>query len=90
MYTLFFSTQFKKDYKRCVKRGYDISLLENALKELRETGSLPQKYRPHILSGNYAGFWECHIKTDWLLTWLQDDENKTISLDRLGTPSDLF
>jgi mRNA interferase YafQ len=42
------------------------------------------------LSGNYAGFWECHIKTDWLLTWLQDDENKTISLDRLGTPSDLF
>jgi mRNA-degrading endonuclease YafQ of YafQ-DinJ toxin-antitoxin module len=32
MYTLFFSTQFKKDYKRCVKRGYDISLLENALK----------------------------------------------------------
>lgn len=23
--------------------------------------------KPHILSGKYAGIWECHIKPDWLL-----------------------
>lgn len=90
MYEISFSNQFKKDYKRCIKRNYDISLLEVVLKILREEGTLPSKYKPHLLSGNYAGFWECHIKSDWLLTWLQDDVKKEIYLDRLGTHSDLF
>ena len=67
MYEISFSNQFKKDYKRCIKRNYDISLLEVVLKILREEGTLPSKYKPHLLSGNYAGFWECHIKRDWLL-----------------------
>ena len=90
MYTVSFSTQFKKDYKRCVKRNYDISILEKVLQLLRETGNLPTNYKPHMLSGNYAGFWECHIKNDWLMIWLQNDDTKEIYLDRLGTHSDLF
>jgi len=56
MYDISFSNQFKKDYKRCVKRNYDIALLEVILEILREKGALPQKYKSHILSGNYAGF----------------------------------
>ncbi|RLJ72686.1 type II toxin-antitoxin system YafQ family toxin [Pedobacter alluvionis] len=90
MYDISFSNQFKKDYKRCIKRNYNISLLEVVLKTLRENGKLPPKYKPHILSGDYDGFWECHIKADWLMTWLQDDTKKEIYLDRLGTHSDLF
>lgn len=90
MYDISFSNQFKKDYKRCIKRISDISLLEVVLKILREDGKLPPKYKPHILSGDYNGFWECHIKGDWLMTWLQDDIKKEIYLDRLGTHSDLF
>ncbi|WP_443946404.1 type II toxin-antitoxin system YafQ family toxin [Pedobacter sp. AW1-32] len=78
MYEVSFSTQFKKDYKRCVKRNYEISALETALKLLRETGTLPNIYKPHLLSGNYSGFWECHIKSDWLLIWLQEEETKRI------------
>jgi len=53
-------------------------------------GKLPPKYKPHILSGNYSGHWECHIKPDWLLIWLQDDNSKTITFVRTGTHSDLF
>lgn len=90
MYAISFSTQFKKDYKRCIKRNYDISLLEKVLEVLRKEGNLPTKYKPHILSGNYANFWECHIKGDWLMIWFQNDETKEIYLDRLGTHSDLF
>ncbi|WP_412465525.1 type II toxin-antitoxin system YafQ family toxin [Pedobacter sp. KLB.chiD] len=90
MYAISFSNQFKKDYRRCIKRNYDISLLETVLKILRENGKLPPKYKSHILIGNYNGFWECHIKGDWLMTWLQDDIKKEIYLDRLGTHSDLF
>ncbi|HEY5510370.1 MAG TPA: type II toxin-antitoxin system YafQ family toxin [Prolixibacteraceae bacterium] len=46
--------------------------------------------KAHLLSGNYNGYWECHIKPDWLLIWRQDDKTKVIELVRTGTHSDLF
>jgi mRNA interferase YafQ len=70
MYTISFSSKFKKDYKLCVKRGYDISKLQEVIILLKEKGKLPAKYKPHILKGNYKGLWECHIQSDWLLIWL--------------------
>lgn len=57
---------------------------------LKETGKLPAQYKPHKLSGNYAGLWECHIKPDCLLVWLQDDNKLTLILTNTGTHSDLF
>jgi len=89
-FSIEFSSQFKKDAKTCKKRSYDIFLLEEVLILLRETGKLPAKYKPHTLSGNYKGYWECHIKPDWLLIWLQDNKEKIIYLERTGTHSDLF
>ncbi len=85
-----FSNQFKKDVKLCKKRNFEISLLESVLITLREKGELTTKFKPHKLSGNYSNFWECHLKPDWLLIWLQNDEDKIIYLDRTGTHSDLF
>lgn len=90
MYKISFSNKFKKDYKLCKKRGYDISKLEEVITLLQENGKLPPKYKPHILKGNYAGLWECHIKPDWLLVWLQDDQELTLLLTNTGTHSDLF
>jgi mRNA interferase YafQ len=90
MYKISFSNKFKKDYKLCKKRGYDISKLEEVITLLQETGKLPSKYKPHVLKGNYIGLWECHIKPDWLLVWLQDDNELTLLLTNTGTHSDLF
>lgn len=90
MYSISFTNQFKKDIKRCQKRNYDFSLIEVVFELLREKGELPSKYKPHKLSGNYSNYWECHIKGDWLIIWLQDDLNKEIILERTGTHSDLF
>lgn len=90
MYSIFYSNSFKKDTKGCKKRNCDFGLLRTALTELVENGKLQAKYRPHKLSGDYKGFWECHIKPDWLLIWNQDDTQKVIKLDRTGTHSDLF
>ncbi|WP_317132770.1 type II toxin-antitoxin system YafQ family toxin [Pedobacter sp. BS3] len=42
------------------------------------------------MSGNWDGYWECHIKPDWLLIWKQDETIKLITLTRTGTHSDLF
>ena len=90
MYTISFSNKFKKDYKLCLKRGYDISKLEEVINLLAKNGKLPAKYKPHVLKGNYEGLWECHIKPDWLLIWLQDDKELTLLLINTGTHSDLF
>jgi mRNA interferase YafQ len=38
-----YETTFKKDYKRIVKRGYDIRLMETVIGLLAEQKSLPEK-----------------------------------------------
>ena len=65
-------------------------LLDEVITLLVEKGSLPQKNKPHKLTGNFKGFWECHIQPDWLLVWEQDDSIKLIALIRTGTHSVLF
>jgi mRNA interferase YafQ len=87
-FDLDYTNRFKKDVKICLKRNYNIALLEAVLLELREKGELPLKNKPHLLSGNKDGLWECHIKPDWLMTWYFD--KTTIVLVRTGTHSDLF
>jgi mRNA interferase YafQ len=90
MYKISTTNQFEKDIKKCNKRHLDMSLLLSVINNLEKKGQLDKKYKSHKLSGSYADFWECHIKPDWLLIWLQDDDEKSITLTRTGTHSDLF
>ena len=90
MYTIRFTGEFKRSLKRCLKRGYDENLLKKVLHILVEEGHLPKEYNPHILHGNYEGYWECHITSDWLLVWIQDDFELTLLMTNTGTHSDLF
>lgn len=48
-YTLRYSGQFKRSYKLCKKRGYDMSKLETVLRLLAETGTLPPKYSAKVV-----------------------------------------
>ncbi len=64
-----------------------------AIETLRQTGSLPAQYRPHKLSGNREGQWECHIgspNSDWLLIWEQHDDVLLLIMVDTGSHSDLF
>lgn len=88
MLNIRYSTRFKKDFKTCVKRGYRMSLLQQAIDTLRIPASLPPKNKDHNLSGNYAGYRECHIEPDWLLIYKQTDNE--LRLNRTGTHADLF
>ena len=90
MYRIVFSNSFKKDLKRLEKRKIDRSLLNRALTLFVESGNVPDVYKPHKLSGTYAGFWECHIKPDWLLIYEIDEVEKLVILTRTGTHTDLF
>lgn len=60
------------------------------LDDLASDGIVDTKYRPHKLSGNHKGQWECHIRPDWLLVWEQNDTELTLLLLETGTHSDIF
>lgn len=90
MYKIGYTTRFKKDFKRCKKRGLDISILEEAIELLRLNGNLPLKFKPHKLSGSYKDCWECHLQPDWLLIWMQYDTELVLLFTNTGTHSDLF
>ncbi len=89
-YTIRTTNKFDKDMKRCEKRGYKMDLIKDAMSILVETGSLPAKYRPRKLSGDKEGIWECHIQSDWSMTWEQNDKYLTLLFLQTGTHSDMF
>ncbi len=80
--------QFRDDLKRQKRRGKDIGDIIAAVEMLAEQGALPSAYRPHKLSGEWSGVWECHIEPDWLLIYIVTEEE--VLLIRMGTHADLF
>lgn len=88
MLALHSTKRFEKDYRLMIKRGYDIARLKEVVLTLRIPEKLPPKNRDHELSGNLAGFRECHIQNDWLLMYKQTETD--LYLVRTGTHSDLF
>ena len=90
MLTIKYETTFKKDFKRIVRRGYDIHLLEEVIEILADGQPLPPKYKDHCLTGNYSDCRECHITPDWLLIYQINDNELILYLTRTGTHSDLF
>lgn len=89
-YKLKVTNQFKKDLKRCNKRGLPLDKLKTVIDILQYSGCLPAKYKQHLLIGNRKGQWECHIESDWLLIWEQDDIELTLLMINTGAHSDLF
>ena len=89
-YTLKTTTKFKKDLKRCKKRGYNMGLLESVIDTLQKGEELDEKYLAHPLHGNYEGFNECHIQSDWLLIYAKEENELILVASRTGTHSDLF
>ncbi len=65
-----------------------MSKIDTVITMLINGEDLPTEYKEHILSGNWDGFYECHIEPDWLMIYDYDDI--FISFERTGTHSDLF
>lgn len=92
MLRLEFGGQFKKDYKKAIKRGCDPKKLETVISILASQQEIPPKYKDHALttSRNYKDVRECHIEPDWLLIYKIIDDILILKLLRTGTHSDLF
>ena len=91
MKTLILQNQFEKDLKKIKHSGIkNLKRLDEFVKYLVTGEKLEnlESYRTHILSGNFKGFYECHIKPDLLLIF-QSTEFE-VKLVRLGSHSELF
>ena len=87
-YIVKYTSVFKKDYKRAIKRGLQIKLLEQVVEQLAMGQPLPDKNRDHNLSGDWIGYRECHILPDWILIYRIDNDVLVLTLSRTGSHSD--
>ncbi len=78
---------FLKDWKKLEKKHYKKQELLDVVQILRND-YIPAKYRDHALSGNYKGYRECHIRSNWLLIYKTTETE--IILIATGTHDDLF
>lgn len=81
-------SKFKKDYRLCVKRGYDMQKLHRTVDLLVTGKALEPHYKDHSLRGEYKDCRECHIEPDWLLIYMLTESE--LVLVRSGTHADLF
>ena len=84
------TSKYRKERSRMIKRGADLSLLDEAIRILADGKKLPAKYKDHKLSGNFNGFRECHLQSDWLLIYKIYEDKLILSLEHTGTHSELF
>lgn len=82
------SNAYKRDFKRCERRGKDMLSLRPIVNSLLNKKPLAFKHKDHKLIGNYKGFRELHIELDWLLIYKVEGE--VLLLHRTGSHNDLF
>ena len=83
-----YSGQFKRDIKLSKKRGKEMGKLKTLLGLLIDGASLPATYLDHPLQGEWKGFRDAHIESDWLLIY--KIAGNTVRFERTGRHTDLF
>jgi len=63
------TSQFERDVRKLQRQGKNLEKLKRIPRNLVEGERLPDKYRDHVLVGQYKGTRECHIEPDWLLIY---------------------
>jgi mRNA interferase YafQ len=85
---IYYTTQFKRDYKRLKKQRKNLDQLKVVIDKLAAGEKLEPKYRDHGLSGNWKGHRDCHIEPDWILIYRSEVDE--LLLERTGSHSELF
>ncbi len=89
MYGLEYSTQFKRDFKKIIKMPIsDIIEVGHVISTLQKNEPLAEKYSDHVLSGDWSGYRDCHVKPDLVLIYKV--VSKILKLARIGSHSELF
>ena len=89
------TNSFKKNVKLCYKQNLDLNELYKVVASLAKMEILPSKNYVHHLTGygkerRGEKYMECHIESDWILIWVQKDDEMILVLTNTGTHSNLF
>ncbi len=82
------SNGFKRQFKSLLKKHYSENKFKDVVFFLANGQPLPMKYKDHALIGDWKGFRECHIESNWLLIYAVSDTE--VVLVATGTHDDLF
>lgn len=95
-YTLKYDPAFKADYRREMRAHPELRAeFRAAVRELAETGAVPEAYSPHALGnqgGNYNGHIDFHLsdgRIDVVVLYLPHKTEPVIRFVRMG-PHELF
>ncbi|MDA1292567.1 MAG: type II toxin-antitoxin system YafQ family toxin [bacterium] len=78
------SRQYRKDYKKIIRSGKDVSKLEKVIDTIAAGKKLEEKHKDHPLKEGLKGKRECHITADWLLLYEKHDDELLLLLLRTG------
>ncbi|KKQ27742.1 MAG: Addiction module toxin, RelE/StbE family [Candidatus Magasanikbacteria bacterium GW2011_GWC2_37_14] len=91
-YKLRYSSRFKRQYKKLCRSGQNriVTELIKIMNFLADNKRLPEKNFVHKLSGEFEGFYECHIFPDWLLIYRVYEDILVLEFVATGTHAELF
>lgn len=91
-YTIDYTNKFKKQYKKIIKQGKDLTKLYKTIEKIANKEKLELKFNNHNLINNkiYKNCKECHIEPDWLLIYQINDNKLILLLIATGSHSELF
>ena len=95
IYAVAHTNSFKKNVRRCYQQNLDLNELFRIIASLAKLEILPPKNRVHPLTGygkerRGEKFMECHISPDWLLIWVQKDDEMILVFTNTGSHSNMF
>ena len=69
MFSVEYTTKYRRDRRRCIRRGQDMAELNKTIELLQSGAPMPPEYRDHDLKGKFIGLRECHVGGlgDWKL-----------------------
>ena len=95
VYAVAHTNSFKKNVRLCYKQNLDLNELYQIIVSLAKLEVLPPKNKVHPLTGygktrKGEKIMECHITPDWLLIWVQKDDEMILVFTNTGSHSNLF
>lgn len=92
MLTIEYTSIFKRDYKKLIKKNYNMRKLEKVVNLLltNNQDELKIKYKDHALKGNWQGYRELHLEKNWLLIYKIDMNKFILTMIRTGTHDEIL
>ena len=89
------TNSFKKNVKLCYKQNLDLNELYKVIASLAKLETLPSKNNVHRLLGygkerKGEKYMECHVAPDWLLIWVQKDDEMILVFTNTGSHANVF